>query len=191
MKDLPLDFRVIHVVDLADRSAIHAAIAEMQGVAPKPEPPVSALRRILPTILVTFIAIVGIAIAAGWKEEGSNLMWWKPCKEKWLSQENYDACFQQAKSEFMPTVVEGRRSWFGIGPDVYKAAWVPSSQGICWDSRSAIPSDRFSRWKSSFNSAGYELVSEKSFISAKDGELFQGVWTHLSNVEDCPRVELD
>jgi hypothetical protein len=180
VQNLPLDFQAYHTVELNDRSAILSAIAAKTAQSSKTsrpsEPFWRRLLRFLRTWLRIILAVVIVLIIAVSSDQGTNLMWWKPCTDKWLSQANYDACFQEAKSHSMPTVVEGRRSWFGLGSDVYRATWVPSSPSDCWDSRSTLTEVEFLHRNNEYTSAGYKLVSRRSFVSADGIELYQATW---------------
>jgi hypothetical protein len=102
------------------------------------------------------------------------------CSEKWLNAAEYDDCFQRVaavRPMRVPQNVTGRRSYFGIGNDEYKAEWVSASSNTqCWDSRSGMGRDRFDDRATKATEKGYRLVSSQTFVGADGKERVQATW---------------
>ncbi|WP_156384511.1 toll/interleukin-1 receptor domain-containing protein [Devosia sp. Root413D1] len=99
------------------------------------------------------------------------------CSEKWLDRDAYSDCFEKMKEDFVPYVVEGRRSWFGAGDNEFRAGWIPESPvPECWESRSALNRTQFSGRNSEMVAAGFIPVTVRRFFAANNTELFQATW---------------
>jgi hypothetical protein len=140
------------------------------GIVP---PQSSFLRRAAFVFPLKYLLLLAIAaFGAYWFTERPDLA----CTEKWLSQKEYDDCFEIAKQDKAPRVVEGRRSWFGFGGDVLKARWVAASYRACFYSKSVMDWDEFVEWNGDLSQKGYYPISVRSFLNQEDVESVQATW---------------
>lgn len=144
------------------------------------------LVRLLYVVHLKYAALCALVLLA------SFWVWQRPdlsCTEKWLGGNEYQECFDSAKVDLRPIVVEGRRSWLNPSLNEFRAKWVPKTARLCFAARSVLSRANYAKLNGNLVDQGYEPpLSVRSFVDAGNTELVQAVWLYRMKEEDqvCP-----
>ena len=148
-------------------------------------PKINIFQRIAISISIKYSLVFFATIASFWffleRPDQS-------CTDRWLNSEDLQSCFNLVKSELSPTSIEGKRSFFDGGKDVFKIHWRQASFHICYFLKANLGRSDFKNVDTYARSYGYFPEFVDSFNGSDGIELFQIIWTYAlpASEKNCP-----